>query len=499
MPEIIVKLGDNVVHKYFLYKDTVTIGRAPDNEVSIENLAVSRHHATITLEDGRYILEDNDSANGTHVNGVRVTKTEILDKDIITVGKHKLHFYNHNEAPEEVMDPDLAQKTMLVDFRPTTTPILRITGGKQQDTVFALSKVETRIGRAADNDIRLYDWFVSKRHAVIIRKGMTYVVRDLGSWRHTMVNSAIIEEQILTPGDEIRFGPKTSAVFELLDEAISREGSGRMPVEMKAGTEAPAQNVQAAQAEPPPELEPVAQDQSASNGGGRETGSASDAVVDKVVAVQSSVVERAANGDRDLNLEEAAGVEALSESVGSPEDQIRSAEIVGLPCEVEGEEAQPESSDDSADVSPESEAEPSDEDQSKASRDAEHGRRKRRRSKRSKRKKGIRLEEPVEALATPEEAPHAESLPPKPAEVAEGQAHQSLDAPTSEPEYVERSGSGADMEEAVPIGVAAVEPAEVDSPEVSMWMKALRNPSSVIRRQAQRQLKRLTGQDYDIE
>ena len=153
MPEIIVKLGDNVVHKYFLYKDTVTIGRAPDNEVAIENLAVSRHHATITLEDGRYILEDNDSANGTHVNGVRVTKTEILDKDIITVGKHKLHFYNHNEAPEEVMDPDLAQKTMLVDFRPTTTPILRITGGKQKDTVFALSKVETRIGRAADNDI----------------------------------------------------------------------------------------------------------------------------------------------------------------------------------------------------------------------------------------------------------------------------------------------------------------------------------------------------------
>ena len=43
MPELIVKLGDSVVHKYFFDKDILSIGRARDNDVVIENLSVSRN------------------------------------------------------------------------------------------------------------------------------------------------------------------------------------------------------------------------------------------------------------------------------------------------------------------------------------------------------------------------------------------------------------------------------------------------------------------------
>jgi pSer/pThr/pTyr-binding forkhead associated (FHA) protein len=228
MPEIIVKLGDEIKQKYYLYKDSVTIGRAPENEIAIENLAVSRRHAEIGRDNGSYVIEDLNSANGTFVNGVQVTRTEIVDKDVISIGKHKLYFYNQQVAPMQMVE-----KTMLVTRPAATKAMLRVVKGKQTDQVFELSKVENRIGRATDNEIRLGDWFVSKHHAEIVRKGMVYVLRDLDSWRHTTVNGQIVDEQVLKPGDEIQFGPKISMVFEVAEGTAAREGSGRKPVELE--------------------------------------------------------------------------------------------------------------------------------------------------------------------------------------------------------------------------------------------------------------------------
>src|SRR5215208_4026676 len=100
MPEIIVKLGDSIVQKNIFVKETIRIGRIPDNEIVVENLAVSRHHAVIEFSDGRYILSDLESSNGCFVNGVRVKKTELQDRDVITIGKHKLYFYDQRAAAE---------------------------------------------------------------------------------------------------------------------------------------------------------------------------------------------------------------------------------------------------------------------------------------------------------------------------------------------------------------------------------------------------------------
>ena len=63
MPELIVKLGDNVVQKYFFDKDVLSVGRARDNDIVIENLSVSRNHALVRLFDYNYILTELNSAN----------------------------------------------------------------------------------------------------------------------------------------------------------------------------------------------------------------------------------------------------------------------------------------------------------------------------------------------------------------------------------------------------------------------------------------------------
>jgi predicted component of type VI protein secretion system len=80
----------------------VTIGRLPDNMIQVDNLAVSGHHTKIYWEDDHYVVEDNNSLNGTFVNNQRVAKATLKDGDNILVGKHTITFKDewHEDQPE---------------------------------------------------------------------------------------------------------------------------------------------------------------------------------------------------------------------------------------------------------------------------------------------------------------------------------------------------------------------------------------------------------------
>src|SRR5436309_3057222 len=101
MPEIVLKLGDTVLQTIVFDKDIMSVGRSRDNDVVVENLSVSRNHARIRRQNGKYVLTDLNSANGTYVNGVRVSKTEIVDDDVISIGKHRMQFVNKVMSDEE--------------------------------------------------------------------------------------------------------------------------------------------------------------------------------------------------------------------------------------------------------------------------------------------------------------------------------------------------------------------------------------------------------------
>ena len=68
----------------------VTIGRAPENNVVLNDLLVSRHHAHLRRSGNQWELADIGSANGTYVNGIRITRT-ILADDIVGIGHQLLH------------------------------------------------------------------------------------------------------------------------------------------------------------------------------------------------------------------------------------------------------------------------------------------------------------------------------------------------------------------------------------------------------------------------
>jgi len=71
----------------------MTIGRSRDCDIFLEDLAVSRHHATINeLTQGKYELVDNHSATGTFINGQQVTRAPLHEGDTIQIGNNTFTF-----------------------------------------------------------------------------------------------------------------------------------------------------------------------------------------------------------------------------------------------------------------------------------------------------------------------------------------------------------------------------------------------------------------------
>ena len=93
MPKLTLKFKENVLGEFELAKGrSLTIGRIDSNDVLIENLAVSGHHAKIDSVGDGYLLTDLQSKNGSFVNDQPVTSHWLQHNDRILIGKHTLVF-----------------------------------------------------------------------------------------------------------------------------------------------------------------------------------------------------------------------------------------------------------------------------------------------------------------------------------------------------------------------------------------------------------------------
>ena len=111
MARLVLSLDGQVLAEYNMSKERYTLGRLPDNDIRIDNPAVSGHHALVINILNDSFLEDLNSTNGTYVNGKLIKKHALQHGDVITVGHHQLRYVDDQaqQAPE-----DEFEKTMVI-------------------------------------------------------------------------------------------------------------------------------------------------------------------------------------------------------------------------------------------------------------------------------------------------------------------------------------------------------------------------------------------------
>ncbi len=111
MARLMLSLDGSVLAEYNMNKERYTIGRLPDNDIRIDNPAVSGHHSLIINILNDSFLEDLNSTNGTYVNGKLIKKHAMQHGDVITVGHHQLRFIDSQDGETE---QDEFEKTMVI-------------------------------------------------------------------------------------------------------------------------------------------------------------------------------------------------------------------------------------------------------------------------------------------------------------------------------------------------------------------------------------------------
>jgi pSer/pThr/pTyr-binding forkhead associated (FHA) protein len=92
-PALVVRSGGGRSGETFaLEQDRTSVGRAPECEVFLDDVTVSREHAVLVRRSGAWFLDDSGSLNGTYVNRRRIESHKLEEGDELQIGKYKLTY-----------------------------------------------------------------------------------------------------------------------------------------------------------------------------------------------------------------------------------------------------------------------------------------------------------------------------------------------------------------------------------------------------------------------
>jgi len=232
-PELVFLAGGGSVDRKTITKSRFILGRHQDCDLAIPDTIASREHAVIRESQGKFILEDLKSRNGTLVNGKRISNVTLTDGDEIRIGDCRIMFVLKSQEPLKKEKPDLSRldtTTLKLDeallqqaaasFAPPVgenekTPDLglEMTEGKDPGSRYSL-RDKTVIGRTK-TDINTNDPKASRHHAAIERREDGYYFIDLKSTNGSFINGLEVRTKRLAAGDVIRIGDSAFKVIEV--------------------------------------------------------------------------------------------------------------------------------------------------------------------------------------------------------------------------------------------------------------------------------------------
>lgn len=214
---LLIKLHEKPSQELELCTDSFTIGRKSDNDLAIEDPAVSSHHARITKIHAVHFIEDLKSTNGTFVNDKRIDRRQLHDTDVITIGRHRVIFRDGSAAltaptaPVEDLDHTMVLTGQAARPDTATSPAsLRVLSGKTDQQEYLLVKQVTTIGSHAQAAVKLTGWFAPSTAAMITRRHSTYFVSTARNGKTLLVNGQeVTGEKELQDKDRIEVAGAT--------------------------------------------------------------------------------------------------------------------------------------------------------------------------------------------------------------------------------------------------------------------------------------------------
>jgi len=223
MAKVLLKFKEAVVKEIQLDQDVITIGRKAENDIAIDNQAISGQHAKITKEGDAIFIEDANSLNGTYVNGQKVFKRELYNGDVILIGVHTLEVISDKVRETDTksfavrgrsMDETMViapedQKKILASADKEKPDILGgfiVIEGSTDKRDYLLKERVTTIGKEDSAGIHLKGFFAPKVTALINRRKEGYFITPAGG-KSLKVNGQQVDHRYdLKDGDIVETG-----------------------------------------------------------------------------------------------------------------------------------------------------------------------------------------------------------------------------------------------------------------------------------------------------
>lgn len=223
MAKVLLKYKEAAVKEIVLDKELTTVGRKPDNDIIIDNQAVSGHHASIKMEGDTILLEDLNSLNGTYLNGQKISKAELFNGDVVLIGVHTLNVSSEKNRETDkksftvrgrsmdetmVIAPD-DQKKILTAADKTIPDALGgflVIEGSTDQKEYELKERVSAIGKEEGSAIKLKGFFAPKLAALINRRKEGYFITPSGG-KDLKINGKVVDRRYdLKDGDIVEVG-----------------------------------------------------------------------------------------------------------------------------------------------------------------------------------------------------------------------------------------------------------------------------------------------------
>ena len=223
MAKVLLKFKEAVIREIPLDQDVMTIGRKKDNDIVIDNQAVSGYHARIKKEANSLFVEDANSLNGTFINGQKISRGELHNGDVILIGVHTLDVILEKARETDLkgfavrgrsMDETVVigteeQKKILASQDKEKPEILGgfiVIEGSTEKRDYILKERVTTIGKEDGAGIHLRGFFAPRVAALVNRRKEGYFITPAGGKTLKVNGQKVDHKYDLKDGDIVEAG-----------------------------------------------------------------------------------------------------------------------------------------------------------------------------------------------------------------------------------------------------------------------------------------------------